>query len=224
MVKVITITILSAIAMLAATALALAADTLADMHIEVSPELLAMGIDPGEYHPLASEQFTTAAAPQFVRPQLGPVVYIGDSIIAFLPSGLLPAGALNLAVSGFTSGQILALEVPRIPPNASRVVIEGGINDALNPQLGNNTAANYAAILAELPKSAKVSVVGILPINEAQIKPAFVGFISNSAIAATDAQIATACHCTLVPVPSISTVDGIHPTQAGQAVLAKAIH
>lgn len=203
-----------------------AADTLADMDIAVTPELWAMGIEPGERHARVGEIHIAEAAPQFVRNQPGPVVYIGDSIIAFLPSGLLPAGALNLAVSGATTGYILSAEVPRIPLNASRVVIEGGINDALNPQLGNNTAANYAAILADLPKSAKVSVVGILPVNEAQLATNrdFALFVDNTKIAATNTQIAAACHCALATVPPVATVDGIHPTAAGQAVLAKALH
>lgn len=200
------------------------ADTLADMDITLDPALIAYGLDVGVKHERAGEPPLAAQAPQFIRNEIGPVVYIGDSIIAFLPRGLLPGGSLNLAVSGFTTSQILALEVPRIPLNASRVVIEGGINEMLNPQLGINTAANYAAILAELPKSAKVTVVGILPINEAQIKPAFVGFISNSAIAATNAQISATCSCALANIPPLATVDGIHPNAAGQAVLAKAIH
>lgn len=216
--------ILITLALLLLALPARAADTLADMGIEVSPELMAMGIDPGAKHPVAGEVYHPEAQPQFIRQQIGPVVFIGDSIIAFLPRGLLPAGSINLAVSGYTTSQILAMEAPRIPVNASRVVIEGGINDMLNPQLGNNTAANYGAILSHVPAGARVSVVGILPVNQAQLSGNFGQYVDNTKIAATNMQIAATCHCALASVPPLTTLDGIHPNPAGQAVLAKALH
>lgn len=213
--------------LLAGAAPVRAADTLADMHIAVDPALLAEGIDPGEYHPLAGEIYYAEATPQFVRNQIGPIVLIGDSIIAFLPAGLLPRGAINLAVSGNMTPQILA-SVAHIPLNASRVIVEGGINDLLNPNIPTNTVANYAAILAGIPKGAKVEVIGILPVNEAQLATNrdFAQFVDNTKIAALNAQIAPLCKgsCATLTVPALTTVDGIHPTPAGQAVLAKALH
>lgn len=216
-------TILPALAMLWSTAVH-AADTLADMGIEVDPALIAYGIDPGIPHPTVYQPWQPHQIQQFVQaPQIGPVVFLGDSIIAFLPVGMLPPGVINLAVSGYTTTQILAGEVPHIPANASRVVIEGGVNDFLNatPQ---NIVPDYAKILASMPKGAKVSVVGILPVNQSQLTGNFGQYVDNTKIAATNAQIAATCRCALASVPPLTTVDGIHPTPAGQAVLAKALH
>lgn len=217
-------TILAVFAMLWSFA-AHAADTLADMDIAVDPALIAYGIDPGEKHPVAGEPYHAEAEPQFIRQNVGPVVIIGDSIMHLL--GQWP-GAINLAVSGTTTEQILA-STARIPANASRVYIEGGINNYL---FGTQAriAPDYAAILAALPRAAHAEVIGILPVNDAQI--AANRNVNNALIAATNARIAPLCGagCSLVPSPFGKSLlatqnvgDGIHPNAAGIAVLAKAI-
>ena len=161
-------------------------------------------------------------------------MFIGDSIIAAMPAALLPAGAINLAVSGNMTPQILA-SVAHIPANASVVFVEGGINDMLNPNIPTDTRANYAKILAEIPASAKVKLIGIVPVNEAQLahNRDFLQYVDNQKIAAMNAEIAATCsaspRCATVPqpfgtsVPPSDTIDGIHLSAAGQAVLAKVL-
>src|SRR5258707_15526312 len=209
MVKPTITTILTAFAMLAAASVALAADTLADMGIAVDPALIEYGIDPGEYHPRAGEVWRPLPVPQISHEQFRPVVFIGDSIIAFMPAGLLPPGAINLAVSGNMTPQILA-SVARIPPNAAVVYVEGGINDLLNPNLGANTVADYAKILATIPKTSQVKVIGILPVNEAQLahNRDFLQYVDNAKVAALNAQIAPLCtgRCSTIAVPAVPTV------------------
>lgn len=219
-------TILPALAMLWSAGVH-AADTLADMGIEVDPALIAYGIDPGVPHPTVYQPWQPHRIQQFVQaPQIGPVVFIGDSIIAFMPTGLLPPGSVNLAVSGHITSQILA-DVPHIPANARTVYVEGGINDMLN-LIPGQIVPDYAKIIAGIPKGAQVKVIGILPVNEAQLATNrdFAKYVDNAKIAAINAQIAPLCtgRCSTVPAPTgVATVDGIHPSPAGQAVLAKAL-
>jgi len=208
------------------------ADTLADVGIELDPVLIAEGIDPGERHPVAGELHHAEAVPQFIRQQTGPAVFIGDSIIAFMPAGLLPSGAVNLAVSGNMTTQILA-SVARIPANASVVYVEGGINDMLNLVPGQ-VAPNYAKILAAIPSGARVKVIGILPVNEAQLagNRDFLLYVDNQKIAAQNGQIAPLCtaRCSLVPspfgksLPANAAIDGIHLTVPGKVMLGAALH
>lgn len=208
-----------------------AADTLADAGVTLDPALIAQGIDPGERHAVAGEFFEPEAVPEFVRQEIGPAVFIGDSIIAFMPAGMLPRGAINLAVSGSMTPQILA-SVAHIPANARVVYVEGGINDFLNGTPGQITPT-YAKILAAVPKGAQVKVIGILPVNEAQLAQNrdFLQFVDNQKIAAQNAQLAPLCNgrCAVVPspfgksLPAGDSVDGIHLTPAGKVALSAAV-
>lgn len=227
---------LSAFAMLWSVA-ARAADTLADMDIVIDPALVAYGIERGVKHPVAGEVYHPEAQPMKLLAAIappGPVVFIGDSIMAGFPDGLAFPGRriVNLAVAATDTTQILA-SLAHIPANASRVFIEGGINNYLF-----GTAANilpdYQAMLAEAPKLApvaQVKVIGILPVNQTMLRPDRQAVTSNAQIAATDAQIANLCgaRCSIVPqpfgksLPSAATIDGIHLTTAGYQALAKAL-
>lgn len=211
------------LALLLMTASAHAADTLADMDIVVSPELIAEGIDPGVKHQVAGELYHPAAQPEFIRETVGPVVIIGDSIMAALDSW---PGTLNLAVSGTTTAEILQ-SVQRIPLDASRIYIEGGFNNfAVGTQ--GQIVPDYRAILAELPKSAHAEIIGILPVNDAQI--AAIRHANNATVSAVDVQIAAACHCALIQPPykslppNFNIGDGIHPNAAGVSALRAIIH
>lgn len=223
MVKTILTTILLAMLSFAAHA----ADTLADMDIQISPELYAYGIDVGVKHPRAGEIYHAEAQPQFIRNEPTVTYALGDSIMALLGSH---PGFVNLAVSGTTTAEILQ-SVSRIPSGAhGTVYVEGGFNNfAVGTQ--GRIVPDYSAILAALPKGLHVEVVGILPVNDAQIAP--MRNATNAIIAPVDAQIAGVCHanCTVVPSPvgkslpaNLNVGDGIHPNAAGVAALKSAIH
>lgn len=209
-------------------------DTLADAGIFVDGELVAQGIDPGTVHQDVPPMFGgptptphLALNPDQVR-SLGPVVFLGDSIIAGLNVSGVSLHTLNLAVSGNMTPQILA-SASKIPFNAREVVIEGGVNDLLNPNIPTDTLANYRKILAAIPSTVPVKFLGILPVNEQQLASNrdFLQFVDNQKIAVINTQLSNICAarpgCTFVPVKTLSTVDGIHPTPQGQASLISTI-
>jgi len=165
---------------------------------------------------------------------LSPDVFIGDSIIAFMPTGTSPARALNLGVSGTTTAQILA-SLAKVPVNARVIYVEGGVNDFLNAN-SSQIVANYAKIIAAAPTAAMIKVIGILPVNEAQLanNRDFLQFVDNQKIADANAQIAATCaasrRCSVVPtifgqsLPAAATVgDGIHLNGEGYETLSAAI-
>lgn len=234
MVKPTIITFLAALAMLWSLA-AHAADTLADMDIIVDARLIADGIDPGEKHPVAGEVYHAEDNPQFIRAGIGPVVFIGDSIIHALNVDAIFPGAINLGVSGTYTATMLTHELPGIPANARLVIVEGGVNDFLptSPTPPSQIPSNYVKILAGIPSGAKIKLIGILPINDAQLRADFQPVLDNARITATQAQIVPLCsgRCSVVPQPfgnslpaSDNIGDGVHLNVAGQAALAKALH
>ncbi len=165
---------------------------------------------------------------------LPPDVFIGDSIIAFMPAGTLPAHALNLGVSGTTTAQILA-SLAKAPVNARVIYVEGGVNDFLNAD-ASQIVLNYVKIIAAAPMGAMIKVIGIIPVNEAQLAANrdFLQFVDNQKIADANAQIGAACamsrRCSVVPapfgqnLPTTATVgDGIHLNAEGYETLNAAI-
>lgn len=208
-------------------------DTLADAGIFVDGGLVAQGIDPGTVHQDVPPMFGGAVTPPHLALDpvqiraMGPVVFLGDSIIAGLNvSGIAPR-TLNLAVSGTLTSQILASEA-KAPINTRVIYVEGGVNDFLNatPQ---QIVANYAKIIAAAPAGAQIKILGILPVNEQQLASNrdFLQFVDNQKIAAVNAQIASTCamsaRCSFIAVPAVPTVDGIHPTPQGQVSLINTI-
>lgn len=213
---------------------AYAADTLADMDITVDPALVAYGIDPGVKHPRPGEVYRPEAVPQFMRPQIPAVAFIGDSIIAQFGTGWATdfGGALNLGGSGQTTAQILA-RIGNIPPGVRTVYIEGGVNNYFR---GDPTEipADYAKMIAGIPKGTNIRVIGILPINEAinhADRPQ--SSITNAQILAADAEIANVCaaagNCAMVrqpfgkSLPVSATVDGLHLNASGYGQLVKSL-
>jgi lysophospholipase L1-like esterase len=125
-----------------------------------------------------------------------------------------------LGVSGTITSQILKT-VSGITTNT--VIVEGGINNLVFGS-GDQIILNYTYILQAIPSTKKVIVVGIIPIDEAQLRISRpTDTETNAQIAAINAQLVALCksfpNCTpALQVMSKSmtglTVDGIHLTGA----------
>ena len=109
------------------------------------------------------------------RADSSPLVLLGDSIIQQMApvQSTLPAPfarATNLGVSGEVVAEIAA-QVRSIPTMATRVLVEGGVNDLAGGGSASDVIKGYASILHSIPSDKRIIVVGILPVDEALIPP-----------------------------------------------------
>jgi lysophospholipase L1-like esterase len=159
----------------------------------------------------------------YATPSPSTLTLLGDSILQQMATvqRSLPAsfsGAMNLGVAGYVVAQI-GSRVSAIPSTATHVVIEGGVNNLLQGSAAD-IVPGYAAMLQSIPSNMRVIVVGIMPVDEAALRPGWLlRLVDNTKIAALNAQIASVCvsfpNC--VPASSVMsmnmtrrTVDGIH--------------
>ena len=147
-------------------------------------------------------------------------VMIGDSIIANMvatqPSLPEPfKSALNLGVHGDTSSQIRA-RIGTIPKGTKRVLIDGGGNNVAYPGV---IAADYAAMLAAIPLTTRVIVLGIARVEDPSFNAQTVVINTQiNLVAATRPNTVVASAAQNVSMVGL-TIDGVHPTPAGYVVL-----
>ena len=103
------------------------------------------------------------------------VVWLGDSTASGvgvrLPADALPGQAavvsgrpqhvVSLSVSGARVGDVLKLQVPHVPAGPAVVVIDIGANDVVHGGLVRTYRKHYEQVLAALPPSAKVILLGV---------------------------------------------------------------
>ena len=103
------------------------------------------------------------------------VVWLGDSTASGVgvtrSADALPAQAaaasgraqhiVSLSVSGARVGDVLKLQLPHVPTDASVVVIDIGANDVVHGGLVRTYRRHYEQVLAALPRSAKVIMLGV---------------------------------------------------------------
>jgi len=150
------------------------------------------------------------------------VAFMGDSITSFWS---LPV--VNLGVPGNTTSLMLARFPDEVTGHGYQiVVILGGINDLTHNQTPEEALANITK-MAQAARSAQIDVVLCELTPDFQENDGY-----DSAVRALNAsivQLATAQHYTLVdyydPMAGHPEYfkDGLHPTDAGYAVMAQAL-
>jgi lysophospholipase L1-like esterase len=154
----------------------------------------------------------------------GPVVFLGDSIIAGMDVSAVAPNAVNMGVNGNRTAAILA-RVDKVPADATAIVLEGGINDLRKGWWYNQVVANYQKILERLPRGARIYLVGVLPLDETHLSMRW-WYVDNQKIADVNADLATLCrkypNCVVIPPlptlgPNDTVGDGVHPNAAGYA-------
>ena len=168
------------------------------------------------------------------------VTFLGDSITqqmsGFQAGWTAPLnGASLLGVSGNTAAQIAA-RVGQVSGSASHVVIQAGTNDLFGLDNSTGIIPAYTAMLNALTPTKRVLVIGIPPVDEAQLLASWgssgVAVLNNTRIASMNAQISTLCagylNCSTVPAAmsmnmSGKTTDGIHFQSSGYTQLVNAI-
>ncbi|GAC1530067.1 MAG: hypothetical protein NVS3B12_04150 [Acidimicrobiales bacterium] len=72
-----------------------------------------------------------------------------------------PERLVSLAVSGATVDDVLHLQLPHIPSDASIVVIDIGANDVAHGRRVATFRRHYEQVLSRLPKAARVVMLGV---------------------------------------------------------------
>lgn len=167
------------------------------------------------------------------------VTLMGDSISAQMAprQGTFPAPfttATNLGHSGDTVAQTAAL-VGSIPSTATHVVIQTGTNDLLGLGTAAGVIPNYTSMLNAIPSTKTIIVLGILPVDEAQItisNPTYLPFLNNTLIKIQNVEISKLCrtysNCVVATgimdkIMTGKTVDGIHPVASADVEIINAL-
>lgn len=167
------------------------------------------------------------------------VAIIGDSITSQMSprQGTFPVpfvAATNLGVSGNTTAQVLA-RVASIPASTTHVVLQMGTNDLVGLGTDTTIIPNYTSMLNAIPSTMRVIILGILPVDEAQLaisNPTYPPYLSNAKIHYQNTAITTLCNtysnCVVasgIMAKNMSgkTADGIHPTASADIEIITAI-
>lgn len=121
-----------------------------------------------------------------------PAVFLGDSIIANLHPELHISGALNYGVPGDTTPGILyRLRKLTLVRSTEALIIQGGINDlGFGRAFDRDTIENFRKMIAEAPPTARLIVIGPLPVDE-RVDLSFAGY--NARIRAINFSVAGTC-------------------------------
>lgn len=161
-------------------------------------------------------------------------VMIGDSIIEMMGQyqKQLPNpfdGAINLGVGGQSSTQIRS-RIGTMPPGTPMLLLEGGINNIDSP---DTIVQDYEAILATIPVTTGIFMVGIIQVDEAQLAISIPGAPqSNAKISAIVSRLNALCaqhpNChQMIAAQTGSmtglTLDGVHPNLSGYLAIASRV-
>lgn len=166
----------------------------------------------------------------------GAVQYIGDSFVQGFTVSAVAAPAVNYGIGGDTTVGMLA----RIPQygsleTARAIVLLGGFNDLWHRDEAD-IAKNFEKMLALIPASRPVIIVGVFP-TDPRVVAAFDGM--NARIKSLNKGLAQVCaddaRCRFVDIggelvdaegmlnPELHDGDGLHLNAAGNAVLIRAL-
>jgi len=171
----------------------------------------------------------------------GAVLLIGDSIVHNIPADLTPCPhCVNYGIVGDTTAGMRA-RLPRYAslPQATTVVLEGGINDLpFGRGFDTQIVDNYRAMLQAIPTTARVLLVGILPVDETApfTRPGWTARIAHINQALTALCLAQQ-HCTRVEAHALLAAedgnlrpdfhgrdDGVHLSRSGYAAWLPVLH
>ena len=196
--------------------------------------LPACGGSPASPAPVVfiGDPITASASP-------APVVFIGDSITAFwdLQSSFPAAPYINVGISGQTTVQILdRFDTDVIANHPKIVVIVAGTNDVLRYMSQSAAIHNMRSMIAKAHAAHIRVIVGTLPpvaVDLSGLGPEYAAHDYNRDIVAYNSLLiklrgtVVDYHAVLTgsdgsPIPGMLR-DGVHPTDAGYAVMTSAI-
>lgn len=172
---------------------------------------------------------------RFIPP--GSIILIGDSIIEPIDGPAIDPRAVNLAISGDSTGGMAHRATSyRSLSRAAAVVLEGGINDIRRGAIFDaKIAGHYRDMMKAAAGTPRIFMVGILPIDERSLDKSYSGY--NDRIAAVNAQLRALCaseaRCRMVDTSAMVdntgnlrtdfTRDGRHLNAVGLAAMRRVL-